>query len=97
MGITVYDFLKIDNPIVIDIRSVQKYNDNHIPNSVNIDYSKLISNPNKYINKVDTYYVYCQKGILSNRVVNYLRGLGYNVIEIIGGYEGYILSNYKTY
>lgn len=92
MGITVSDFLKINNPNVFDIRSVQKYNDNHIPNSINVDYSKLISTPDRYMNMENTYYIYCQKGILSNRVVNYLRNMGYNVFEIIGGYESYVLN-----
>lgn len=97
MGITIQDFLRISNPNVIDIRSVEKYNDNHIPNSINVEYSKLISNPGNYMNKTETYYVYCQKGILSKRVVNLLRSLGYNVFDILGGYESYILNNFGSY
>ena len=97
MGIMISDFLKIPDPKVIDIRPTQKYNDNHIPNSINVEYSKLVGNPEKYINKNDTYYIYCQKGVLSKRTVIFLRSMGYNVIDIIGGYEGYILNNYNNY
>ena len=96
-GIDVYELLKIKGANIIDIRSVQKYNDNHIPGSINIEYNKLLGNSDKYIRKDDTYYIYCQKGVMSKRVVNYLRSLGYNVYDVIGGYESYILNKFKNY
>ncbi len=77
---------------IIDIRSVEKYNNNHIQGSINIPYEKLLINPNKYLNKNTTYYVYCQKGMQSRKMCLFLKRLGYNAINIEGGYEAWILS-----
>ena len=53
MNISMNDFIKlIDKVNIIDIRSRQKYNDNHIPNSINIDKNELMLYPNKYLNKL---------------------------------------------
>ena len=92
MEIKVNELLKLNNPNIIDIRSLEKYNDNHILNATNINYNLLITNPSKYLNKSETYYIYCQKGITSKRVTEILRSYGYNILNIIGGYEAYILQ-----
>ena len=87
------ELFKIKNPNIIDIRSIEKYNDNHVPGSININYNLLISNPGKYLDKNLTYYIYCQKGITSIKAVNLLRKQGFNVYNVIGGYERWILDN----
>lgn len=92
MEIEINDLLKIDMPNIIDIRSTEKYNDNHIPGSINIDYNLLIEYPSKYLNKNDTYYIYCQRGITSKKIVEILRYYGYIVYNVKGGYEAYILQ-----
>lgn len=77
---------------IVDIRSNQSYNNNHIPNAKNIPSMELISNPSKYLEKEKTYYLYCQKGTSSIRVCNLLNNLGYKVINVNGGYEAWILQ-----
>ena len=91
-SISIKELLKNNISNIIDIRSIQKYNDNHILNAINIQPAELITNSNKYLNKRDKHYIYCQKGIQSTKVCNYLRKRGYNVINIIGGYEAWILE-----
>lgn len=93
MEITFSKLIHLNNPNIIDIRSNEKYNNNHVPGSINIPYNLLVSNPQKFLNKVDTYYLYCQKGITSKICVNILRSFGFNVVSVIGGYEEYILNN----
>ena len=78
---------------IIDIRNIEKYNDNHLPNAYNIPYNKLIINPENYLDKDKTYYIYCQRGSTSKRLCILLNKIGYNVINIIGGYEAWILNN----
>lgn len=92
MEISVSDFLKLDNPNVIDIRSVEKFNDNHIPGALNINANRLMNNPEKFLNPSLTYYIYCQKGSSSRTLAQVLRVKGYNVFNIIGGYEAWILN-----
>ncbi len=91
MFITIDDFLKLDRPNIIDIRSIQKFNNNHIPGALNIDYTLLLNNPEKYLIKSQSYYIYCQHGITSSKVVQLLRIKGYNVFSVIGGYEAWVL------
>ncbi|MCI8778030.1 MAG: rhodanese-like domain-containing protein [Bacilli bacterium] len=83
--------LIIDQINIIDIRSIQSYNNNHIPNARNIPLEKLITQPEQYLNKMEKYYIYCQKGLSSENVCSILSNLGYNVISIDGGYENWIL------
>ncbi len=86
------NFLKLSNINIIDIRSIQSYNNNHIPGSINIPYESLISYPEKYLRKDKRYYIYCQKGITSKKVVSILNREGYTTISIQGGYEEWIMK-----
>lgn len=91
--INIDDVLKLKDISIIDIRSSQKYNDNHILHALNIPYDILISNPDKYLLKTKEYYIYCQKGIQSKKACQLLNSRGYHLINIIGGYEAFILNN----
>lgn len=92
MNISISELLKLNDISIIDIRSVENYNNNHIPNAKNIPCDLLISNPNKYLSKGRRYFIYCQKGIKSVKVCNLLNSLGYTTTNIIGGYESWILE-----
>lgn len=83
---------KINNINLIDIRSIEKYNSSHIETSRNIPADILLNNPSKYLNKAEEYYIYCQYGKTSLRVCLSLSRLGFKVINIIGGYESWLLS-----
>lgn len=76
---------------IIDIRSRNEYSINHIPGSINIESLELLSNPTKYLNKNDTYYLYCTSGYTSKMVVNKLNNMGYNTVNIDGGFNNYLL------
>ena len=91
-SISVSEFLKLQNPAVIDIRDAQNYNNNHIPNARNIKLESLIARPSEFLNKEDTYYVYCTYGKKSFHVCQILNSLGYKTISIHGGYESWILE-----
>ena len=77
---------------IIDVSDKFIYNEEHINGSVNIPYDRLINNYRYYLNKNDTYYIYCQYGKTSLQVCNYLSKLGYKVKNILGGYESYLLE-----
>ena len=74
---------------IIDIRDNFLFSIGNIPNSKNIPMNFLIMNPNNYLNKEDVYYIYCNRGINSKKTCEILTSLGYNVINIIGGFEEY--------
>ena len=77
---------------IIDIRSVEKYNNNHIPNSINIQFEKLITDPSKYLDRYKTYCIYCTRGINSLKAAGILSKQGYRVVSLEGGYEAWLLS-----
>ena len=77
---------------LIDIRSVEKYNTSHINTSINIPANILLNNPSKYLNKNETYYLYCQRGFSSSKVCKTLSLLGYKMINVLGGYESWLLK-----
>ena len=93
MSINVTDFMNLSNINVIDVRSVEKFNSSHIPGSINVPSDKLLLNPYNYINKNTKYYLYCQHGLTSRNVCNILSKLGFNVVNIDGGFEEWLLSN----
>ena len=76
---------------IIDIRSRDKYSINHIPGAINIEYLELLNNPNRYLNKNDTYYLYCTSGYTSSIVVDKLNIMGFNTVNIDGGFNNYLL------
>lgn len=91
-SISVSQLKNIIGAEIIDIRNVQKYNDKHILNARNISFEQLLLSPGKYLNRNITYYIYCQKGTKSKLLCQTLKNQGYNVVNIIGGYEAWILN-----
>ncbi len=91
-SINVSEFKNLSLCNIIDIRNVQKYNDGHILDARNIPYEQLILFPEKYLDNKNIYYIYCQKGNKSKILCQILVNRGYNVININGGYEAWILS-----
>ena len=67
---------------LIDVRHPLEYNKGHDPRSINIYADKLLTSPSKYLNKTSTYYIICEKGILSLRVVRMLTILGYKALQV---------------
>ncbi len=68
--------------IIIDVQDRYYYDQWHYPGSINIPYDDLISNYRAYLNKFDTYYLYCKSGKLSRRASTVLNYLGYNTIVL---------------
>jgi len=91
-SISVSDLKLLGDINIIDIRSIEKYNSKHILNAKNIPMEQLLINPGRYMNKYETYYIYCQKGIQSRKLCQILKNNGYNAINITGGYEAWILN-----
>lgn len=89
-NITVYQLKTLIPKVkIIDIRDNYQYNLGSIPTSKNIPANFLTTNPNIYLNYEDTYYIYCEFGNTSSKVCNKLKAKGYNVINVLGGYNEY--------
>lgn len=91
-NISVNNLSKLGNINIIDIRSYEKYNNGHILDARNIMFEKLLVDPSKYINKKNKYYIYCQRGVTSVKLCSILGRMGYDVINVTGGYEAWLLQ-----
>ena len=89
-GITVERLVQLSNPIIIDIRKNSNYDKGHIKGAINIPYYTLLSNHSSYLEKGKIYYLYCNSGGLSGEIMSQLNNLGYNTVNVIGGYECYV-------
>lgn len=89
-NISVSELNNIEN--LIDIRSAEKYNNGHILNAKNIPYNVLLIRYDDILDKNQTYYIYCQRGVQSLKLCNVLVKNGYNVVNVIGGYEAWLLK-----
>ena len=86
-SISFSDLKKMSNPIIIDIRDNYSYNISHIKNSINIPYYNLLNNYSHYLNKNNTYYLYCDEGKQSSEISKRLNSFGYNTKSIQGGFK----------
>ena len=90
MNIGISELLN-NNLNIIDIRDYNKYLQGHIPGAISIEYFELDNNPEKYLRKDKKYYLYCDSGFRSKILVQKLNSLGYNTVNIIGGFNNYLL------
>ena len=84
--ISIQDLIHLSNPIIIYIRDKYTYNQGHLNNSKNIPYYSLLSNYSIYLNKQDTYYLYCDYGKQSMEISNRLNLFGYKTFYVKEGY-----------
>ena len=91
-SVSVSDLKRLTNVEIIDVRSTEKYNNNHILNAHNIPFDKLLVYPDKYLNRNQKYYLYCQKGLKTKQLCKILNDKGFHTVHVIGGYEAWILS-----
>ena len=91
MNITINELLALKTDNIIDIRSSNQYNLGHLPNAKNIPSMKLLASPEKYLNKDETYYIYCQTGMTSDKICQILRKKNYKLVNVVGGYQSWNL------
>ena len=75
-------FMEYNDGVIIDLEDVITYSNNHLQNSINIPYDKLMFNYKEYLDKNKKYYLYCSKGRKSKKATEILKFYGYNVDQI---------------
>lgn len=69
--------------VLIDVQHPEDYKNNPTLGSINIYANKLLTNYKKYLDINKKYYIVCNKGHLSKRVVATLEFYGYDVTQVI--------------
>lgn len=83
------------NAELIDIREPYEYKSGSLKTAKNIPMGEILNNPNKYLNKDCTYYIFCQSGARSGRTCSHLSRQGYDVINLSGGICSYVGTKRK--
>jgi rhodanese-related sulfurtransferase len=94
--ISISDLLKLNNLTIIDVRDRDDYELGHMTNAINIPFDDLLIRCEKLLDVNKEYYIYCEYGLRSSRICEFLSDLGYNVNIIDGGYKEWCPLNKKN-
>lgn len=92
-SITFKEFLEKYNSndhIVLDIRSKEKFNEDHVLNAVHFTMGNVLTNTH-LLDKNKEIYVYCNSGNSSKLATKILCDLGFNSYNLDGGFAQYLL------
>lgn len=75
---------------LVDVRTVDEYNENHIEGAVNLPVDEIDNNLDSVINNKDSYIiVYCKSGVRSHEAYEKLVGLGYKNVYDLGSIDNW--------
>ena len=89
--ITEFSQNDIKNAVLVDVRTPEEYDAGHVEQAININW--FDADFQEQVNELDkkkTIYVYCKKGGRSAKAAQMLDSLGYEVVDLLGGYDAYI-------
>lgn len=76
--------------ILVDVRTVDEYNDNHIEGAANLPVDELDDNVDNTIKSKDSYViVYCKSGARSHEAYEKLVSLGYKNVYDFGSIDNW--------
>ena len=81
--------LEDNNAVILDVRTLQEFNEGHIPGALNIDIYKgqLFLDEIRKLDISKSYYIYCRTGVRSARACSVMQQLGFNnTYNLVGGY-----------
>jgi rhodanese-related sulfurtransferase len=87
-----------ENILVVDGRSAEAYQHEHIPGAINIPHKGICSNNTAELDKSKVYICYCD-GIgcnASTKTAMKLLSLGFQVKELLGGIDWWKRDGYST-
>ena len=79
------------NVLLVDVRTPAEFARGHLENALNINWFDAdFTERFKNFNKEKPIYLYCQKGGRSAKAAKLLDSLGYDVVNLSGGYSMHI-------
>lgn len=86
-----YNDIQTNNGKIIDVRTPEEFANGYIQDAVNIDFNNdNFTQAFNELNKEEKIYLYCQKGVRSEKAANKLNGMGFkNVVSLAGGIEAW--------
>lgn len=77
---------------LVDVREPHEYVGGHVPGAVLVPLSEVPDRVTEFGDEGDTVYVICQAGGRSARACEFVRTLGINTVNVIGGTGAWIIS-----
>jgi Rhodanese-related sulfurtransferase len=74
-----------EGALVIDVRTIDEYEDGHLPNAINIPVGELIKRAAQIIPKDKPVLLYCESGSRSAMGAMLLKTMGYHNVTNAGG------------
>jgi rhodanese-related sulfurtransferase len=81
----VYEYLRSEGAVLLDVRTPCEYQGAHVPGSVNLPLQSIDSAENILQNKDAPLFVYCHSGARSRQAVQFLKHMGFQNVKNIGG------------
>ncbi len=89
--ITEFSQKDVNNAVLVDVRTPDEYNEGHLQHAININwFDEDFLQQAKLLNKEKTVYLYCKKGVRSAKAAQLLDSLGYDVVDLLGGYDAHL-------
>jgi len=89
----------IADTVVIDTRSSEAYENEHIPTAINIPHRTMSAETTSHLDKSKTYITYCD-GIgcnASTKGALKMAELGFKIKELLGGLDWWVRDGYETH
>lgn len=82
------EYIKDTTVVVLDVRTADEFSKGHIDNAINIDFysPSFVDDVTKTIDKNKKIALYCRSGRRSASAAEKLSPLGYNIVNLSGGY-----------
>ncbi len=88
-----------DNIVVVDTRSIEAYDREHIPGAISIPHKTMDKQTTSHLDPSKTYITYCD-GIgcnASTKGALKMTQLGFRVKELLGGLDWWVRDGYETH
>jgi len=73
---------------IIDIRTKESFFEGHIDKAINIDLSANYTDEVEQLDKNNSYIIYCERGITSEKALEMFKSMGFkNIFDLEGGYR----------
>ncbi len=82
-------FQKIDDAVLIDVRTEDEYKSGHIDGSINIPLHNISNVQNRVKEQNTPIFIHCLSGARSAKAASALKTMGYTNVTNIGGINGY--------
>ena len=91
LPITELDEARLENAILLDVRTPEEYSFGHLDGALNINwYDVDFKDKVEEFERSKTVYVYCKAGGRSAKAAEVMREMGFtNVINLEGGYDAF--------